>query len=135
MNRSLVRALRDFVDYFDDSGFDYAVMGGLAARVLGIPRPTYDIDFTVAVSRDDLSTLFDAAENMGYHVPVAYRSGWVDSLADMPIVKLGMQLGERPPITNVRSAKLSSKPAIQHHAVSGRSCRPSVQLPPPRWPA
>ena len=69
-------------------------MGDIAARVLGIPRPTYDVDFTLSISRDSLPELFDAAENAGYHVPVAYRSGWIDSVANMPIVKLGMQLGE-----------------------------------------
>ena len=61
----------------------------------GIPRPTYDVDFTLAVSRDLLPELFDAAEKAGYHVPVAYRSGWVDTVAGMPIVKLGMQLGSQ----------------------------------------
>lgn len=93
MHPDLINALHEFADLFEARGFRYAIMGGIAARVLGIPRPTYDVDFTLAVSRDLLPELFDAAENAGYHVPVAYRSGWIDSVAGMPIIKLGMQLG------------------------------------------
>ena len=93
MDRDLVNALQDFVTLFESRGYPYAVMGGIAAHVLGIPRPTYDVDFTLAVDRTQLPELFDAAEAAGYHVPVAYRSGWVDTVAEMPIVKLGLQLG------------------------------------------
>ena len=93
MHPDLIMAMHDFVDLFEARGYRYAIMGGIAARVLGIPRPTYDIDFTLSVSRELLPELFDAAEETGYHVPVAYRSGWIDSVAGMPIVKLGMQLG------------------------------------------
>jgi len=94
MHPDLVNALHEFVGLFELRGYRYAIMGDIAARVLGIPRPTYDVDFTLSISRDSLPELFDAAENAGYHVPVAYRSGWIDSVANMPIVKLGMQLGE-----------------------------------------
>jgi len=93
MHRDLINALHEFADLFEARGYRYAVMGGIATRVLGIPRPTYDVDFALAISRDLLPELFDAAEKAGYHVPVAYQSGWVDRVADMPIVKLGMQLG------------------------------------------
>lgn len=95
MPPDLIVALHEFVEMFEARGYRYAIMGGIAARVLGIPRPTYDVDFTLAVARDQLPELFDAAENAGYHVPVAYRSGWVDTVANMPIVKLGMQLGSQ----------------------------------------
>lgn len=94
MHPDLVNALHEFVDLFEARAYRYALMGGIAARILGIPRPTYDVDFTLAVERSELTSLFDAAENAGYHVPVAYRSGWVDMVAGMPIVKLGMRVGE-----------------------------------------
>ena len=94
MHPDLINALHEFVDLFEARGYRYAVMGGIAARILGIPRPTYDVDFTLAVERSELTSLFEAVEAAGYHVPVAYRSGGVDTVAGMPIVKLGMQLGE-----------------------------------------
>jgi len=95
MNRDLVDTLHEVVSLFERLELSYAVMGGLAARVHGIPRPTYDIDFALSIDRDDLGRMFDAAEELGYHVPVAYRSGWVDSVAGMPIVKLGMRIGDQ----------------------------------------
>jgi len=65
----------------------YAVMGGMAVRVYGIPRPTHDIDFTVAVPRDRLPELYAAVQALGYMVPEPYLQGWVDQVAGMPLVK------------------------------------------------
>ena len=67
---------------------DYAIMGGIAVRVHGIPRPTYDVDFEVATTEAQLTMFFDQAERLGYEVPSIYRTGWRDVLASMPLVKL-----------------------------------------------
>lgn len=89
----LLDAMSEFARIFADHGVPYAMMGGVAAHVHGLPRPTFDVDFTIDVAGDQLSALYNAAENAGFHVPVAYRSGWIDRVAGMPIVKLGMKLG------------------------------------------
>ena len=65
MSPDLICAMHEFADMFEVRGYRYAIMGGIAARVLGIPRPTYDVDFALAVSRDLLPELFDAAESAG----------------------------------------------------------------------
>lgn len=44
----LDRALRDIAAELDRMSVPYAVMGGLAVRVYGIPRATYDVDLTVS---------------------------------------------------------------------------------------
>ena len=36
-------------------------MGGWAVRVYALPRPTYDIDFTIILDRDRLPALYAAA--------------------------------------------------------------------------
>src|SRR5438128_786927 len=46
----LAKALRDFVRLFEQMETPYAVMGGIAVRVYGIPRPTHDIDLGVTAS-------------------------------------------------------------------------------------
>ena len=51
MMARLRQAVRDFVRLFESHGIPYALLGGLAARAHGIPRPTWDVDFTVAVKR------------------------------------------------------------------------------------
>ncbi len=83
----LPRALRACVALLERMGLPYAVMGGLAVRVYGIPRATYDIDITVAIERDRLAELYEALTALGYTVPELYASGWVDQVAGMPVVK------------------------------------------------
>ena len=60
MHADLIDALYEFVDLFETHDYRYAVMEGIAARILGVPRPTYDVDFTLAVDRDELHGLIDA---------------------------------------------------------------------------
>lgn len=80
-------ALLDFADIFDELAIPYAIMGGLAVRAYGVPRPTYDVDVTIAISDDKLPELYRHIEERGYTVPDSYRSGWVDRIAGMPLVK------------------------------------------------
>jgi predicted nucleotidyltransferase len=81
--------LRTFVRLLESLGLRYAVMGGIAVRAHGIPRPTQDVDFTVAIERRRLPELYDAARRLGYDVPEAYQAGWVDQVAGMPLVRVG----------------------------------------------
>ncbi len=83
----LLRALTDLIRLFEQLGTPYVVMGGFAVRVYGIARPTYDVDFTVAIERQRLPELYESLRGLGYSVAEAYESGWVDRVADMPLVK------------------------------------------------
>jgi predicted nucleotidyltransferase len=89
----LIRSLQNVTEAFDRLSIPYAVMGGLAVRAHGIPRPTYDVDFAIATDRDDLPRLFDELEEMGYTVPEMYRGGWVDQVAEMPLIKFNLMIG------------------------------------------
>ena len=91
----LVGTLHSFAGLFDRLGIPYAIMGGWAVRVYALPRPTYDVDFTIILDRDRLPTLYAAAEEAGFTVPDQYRRGWVDSVADMPVVKFRLYLADR----------------------------------------
>jgi hypothetical protein len=93
--RDLAQALRDFVLLFEGMGTPYAVMGGIAVRIYGIPRPTHDIDFTLALDRNRLPDLYESVRALGYTVPEEYASGWVDNVAGMPVVKVRLYLEGR----------------------------------------
>ncbi|MDQ3332031.1 MAG: hypothetical protein M3552_15475, partial [Planctomycetota bacterium] len=70
-------------------------MGGLAVRLLGIPRPTFDVDLAITISRDRLAVLYDELDAAGFDVPEAYRGGRVDEVAGMPLVKFKLYIGGR----------------------------------------
>lgn len=89
LNQSVEHVLMTIVDLFEQFSVDYAVMGGIAVRVHGVPRPTYDVDFTVAINEGhQLSAFFDEAETLGFEVPSIYRTGWRDAVGSMPLLKL-----------------------------------------------
>lgn len=88
----LIETLRELVALFERLEAPYAVMGGLAVRVYGIPRPTHDIDFTLAVARAQLPDLYAALRGLGYAIPEPHESGWVDRVAGMPVVKARLYL-------------------------------------------
>ena len=79
--------LRDLVGLLEEIGLPYAVMGGWAVRAHGLPRPTYDVDITVAFAREDLPSLFKRIDALGYDVGDQYVGGWLDAVADMPLFK------------------------------------------------
>lgn len=58
------QALKALLEGFDRSRIRYAICGGFALGVLGVPRATADIDFLV--HRDDLDSLHDLLTKMGY---------------------------------------------------------------------
>jgi hypothetical protein len=91
--KELAETVREVAELFERLAIPYVVMGGLAVRVYGIPRATYDIDFTAAVPRDRLPDLYAAVTGLGYTVPEPYTAGWVDEVGGMPLVKFRLYLG------------------------------------------
>jgi hypothetical protein len=91
----LDRILMTSTGLLERLGIPYALMGGIAVRIYGIPRPTYDIDFTIALDRARLPILFQSARDAGYTVPEEYVGGWIDQIAGMPLIKLRVYLHER----------------------------------------
>lgn len=92
MTGPLVKALEDFLQILNGHRLDYVLMGGIAVRAYGVPRPTYDIDFTVAIDRDRLPDFYRTLEQAGYTVPEQYLGGWIDQVAGMPLVKFRLYL-------------------------------------------
>lgn len=77
----------DFVQLFEQLNIPYALMGGFAVRTHAIPRPTYDVDFTIALSRARLPELYTAAKSRGYEIPEAQETGWIESVKGLSLVK------------------------------------------------
>lgn len=73
----------------------YVIVGGLAVRAYAIPRATEDLDFTLALTRERLPELYDELEKQEFAVPEPYRSGWVDQVKGLNLVKLKRYVGGR----------------------------------------
>lgn len=84
----LERTLFVITALLTESGYEYAVMGGLAVRVHSIPRPTHDVDITISIARSELPKLFASLERLGYTIPGPYQTGWVDEVGGLPLVKV-----------------------------------------------
>lgn len=91
--KSLDDVTREIVELFEDQSIPYALMGGLAVRIHAIPRPTYDVDFTISIARSELPKFYSAAKRLGYSIPAAQESGWVDLVQGLPVVKLQVFVG------------------------------------------
>ena len=93
--KDIAAALHEIVGLFGKLDVPYAVMGGFAVRVHGIPRPTHDVDFTIALERIRLPVLYEHLRELGYTVADEYNAGWVDAVAGMAIVRARLFLEGR----------------------------------------
>ena len=91
----LTAVIHELIGLFYRFRLPYAIMGGIAVRAHGLPRPTFDVDFVLAVPREQLGDLFAAIEEAGYTVPDHYRGGCVDSVGGMPLFKVRLFLEGR----------------------------------------
>jgi hypothetical protein len=86
--KTVEQVLLDMVGVCEEGDFTYAVMGGLAVRVHGIPRPTYDVDFQLTVHEEQLSRFVALVEQRDYTISEQYVAGWRDRVGGMPLIKL-----------------------------------------------
>jgi len=49
VSKTVENVLFEMVGICESLDLSYAILGGLAVRVHGIPRPTYDVDFELTV--------------------------------------------------------------------------------------
>jgi hypothetical protein len=92
--KRLDEAAQEFVALLESQGIAYAVMGGMAVRIHALPRPTFDVDFTIALPRDRLPEFYDRIEALGYTIPEAQRRGWIDAVKGLPVVKFQLLVAE-----------------------------------------
>lgn len=93
--KGLDAVARDAAGLFERWKAPYALMGGLAVRVYALPRPTFDVDFTVSLPRDSLQEVYLEAEKLGFAIPAAQAGGWIDTVHGMPVVKFQWFIGSR----------------------------------------
>jgi len=84
----IATTLNGLVAILNSQSVPYALMGGIAVRAYGVPRPTYDIDATIMIERGLLPQLFAARRDANYVIPEPYEKGWVDDIKGLSLLKL-----------------------------------------------
>ncbi|MDZ4819550.1 MAG: hypothetical protein SGJ20_11310 [Planctomycetota bacterium] len=84
----LTQVLHSLLDILDRRQIEYALVGGLAVQFYGIPRPTFDIDLQMAISEETLPGVLQELATQDYEIPEPYLGGWMDRVAEMPVIKL-----------------------------------------------
>jgi predicted nucleotidyltransferase len=92
MTNPVLKALWEIVQSLEAKQIEYAVMGGIAVRALAIPRPTNDVDVTIACGPQQLPELLCTWDSQSIQVPEIYHTGWLDRIAGMPLIKLKTQI-------------------------------------------
>lgn len=87
MNSGISHTAREFVGFFQKLNVPYALIGGFAVRAHAIPRPTWDVDFVVELTDEQLAKLIEEAEEQGYQVDESVKSGWIEKVREMPVIK------------------------------------------------
>jgi len=80
-------ALR-LIDLLEQEGMEYALMGGLAVPVWGIPRATYDIDIVLSMDENGLRGFIDLVKSAGFRLDPAHEAGFRDALQGMEKILL-----------------------------------------------
>lgn len=75
--------LEEMVAFLEARRIEYMIMGGIAVRFWGIPRPTFDLDFTLSLNAAGIPELGADFEANGYSVPQIHAKGFLDQLAGM----------------------------------------------------
>ncbi|MBI4229726.1 MAG: hypothetical protein HY608_02710 [Planctomycetes bacterium] len=83
MNPPLLSLLEKLVGILDREQIPYLVMGGIAVRFWGLPRPTYDLDLTLSIPPGQVPAFCRRLEAEGFTVPEVHARGFVDTLAGM----------------------------------------------------
>ncbi|MDB4961711.1 MAG: hypothetical protein JWP01_1710 [Myxococcales bacterium] len=85
----LIEELEKLVDELSAAAIDYALCGGLAVGVHGLPRATKDID--LLVMREDVPRVLEVAKRLGFDVPsrrMIFRAGKPDQHEMQRVSKL-----------------------------------------------
>lgn len=118
--KDLTTVVHELIGLFERKQLPYVVLGGMAVRAYSIPRATYDVDFILSIDRSQLSNLFTAIDELGYTVPDAYLGGWIDTVGEMPLVKVRLYVEGKSIDADVFLAETSFQRSAMSRRVQAR---------------
>lgn len=135
--------LEKLITSFEDRGIRYALIGGFALGLWGVPRATVDIDFLV--NKDDMGTVKEIMSGLGYNL--VYQSenvsqyispdnvfGEVDFLHAFREISIGMlkrteTKGLFDGMAHVHVLKVEDLIGLKLQAIANDESRKGIDLP------
>ena len=70
MSMALLDTYKKIVKFLNRGGYNYIIIGGVAASTLGEPRVTADVDVDIVINKEDVPDFLNKATKAGFKVPV-----------------------------------------------------------------
>jgi predicted nucleotidyltransferase len=67
---ALVDAYKKIVKFLNSGGYNYIIIGGIAASAIGEPRITADVDVDIVLGQEEVPHFLNKALKAGFKVPV-----------------------------------------------------------------
>jgi predicted nucleotidyltransferase len=66
----LADAYKKIVKFLNSGGYNYIIIGGIAASTIGEPRVTADVDVDIEINKEDVPDFLNKAKKAGFKVPL-----------------------------------------------------------------
>jgi len=67
---ALLDVYKKIVTFLNSGGYNYILIGGIAASTVGEARVTVDVDVDIVIKKEDLPDFLNKAKKAGFNVPV-----------------------------------------------------------------
>ena len=132
--------LRQAVDFLEEAGLEYALLGGIAVSLYSEPRMTQDIDLNIALDVKDLDVFLKKSRKYGFRpipsninkfvketavIPMRFSKGGIAGkfdfiIAQNPIEFAGIKRACFKKILGVRVRIVSAEDLLLHKLLSDR---------------
>jgi hypothetical protein len=65
---ALLDTYKKIVNFLNDGGYSYIVIGGIAASVIGEARVTADVDVDIVIDKEELQNFFNKLKKAGFNL-------------------------------------------------------------------
>ena len=86
----VLKTFHRLIDEYEAAGIEYMVMGGWAVQVWGRPRPTFDVDFTISVTDEDLIKFLHSLAAKEFIVAEEFLRGFKDNLSGFAKIQVSI---------------------------------------------
>jgi uroporphyrinogen-III synthase len=118
--------IRELFRALEAAGIEYAVVGGVAVNIHGVPRMTYDVDIVVATSESSLRACREALEGLGLRCRLPFALETIFEVATRTALELERNLVAvtfTDPSNPLREVDVLVAPSLDPDGIAARAVR------------